>query len=281
MEETKSGFEDCGVIYAVTGEKYFGELRTSILSLRQIHPYLPVAVFVSGETEVGRKILGDIFGIQFIDLADLIQEEGFDPENGFIACRVMKVRSVTASPFKYTLFLDNDTYIRASLQPIFDALRGPDGGRIVLTNEPVAEMVTGSGAEGRQNAVRLVELSNPHFFNGGVFAFRKDVEEYGFENRWFSIWKDRSRLRELSDWQRYCDQTALNNALSTLPDLPRRIFSNTKWNAQCKILNELYATGRWDQIRIIHCKMVHHLGHDPEELLQSNYIKQFRVVGKN
>jgi hypothetical protein len=201
--------------------------------------------------------------------------------DGMERSRGVKINTINYSPYKYTLFLDTDTYIRKSLVPIFDVLREGDT-QIVVTNEPVASYPTEQydklTTNDRPNAAGLLKLSNPKFFNSGVFAFRESVREYGLGNLWVSKFLAQAGAPATSNWSRLCDQSALNKALSELPDIPRKILPNTAWNAQCKILFELYKQGRWDDIHIIHCKMVHHLGSNPLDLIKSEYIKKFELI---
>lgn len=274
--------ENCGVIFAVTGEAYFKEMRTSIRSIRKVHPDLPITVAYSWEGALARELLKEIPGINYLDLTEVVTASGLKMSDGMERSRGVKINTINYSPYKYTLFLDTDTYVRKSLVPIFDALRDGDT-QIVLSNEPIAhypdaQYEAGIADNDRPNAQGLVKLSNPDFFNSGVFAFRDTVRDYGLGREWVDTFMTQSRSPATSNWSRLCDQSALNKSVNKLKDIPRKVLPNTQWNAQCKILFELYKQGRWDDIHIIHCKMVHHLGPDPEKLVKSEYIKSFELL---
>ncbi|MGA0543628.1 hypothetical protein [Neotabrizicola sp. VNH66] len=273
--------QDCGVIYAVTGEHFFKETRTSIRSIRAVHPDLPVTVAYAWHGRELRTILEGIHGVDYLDLTKIVENTGLNISDGMERSRGVKINTIKHSPYRHTLFLDSDTYVRKTLVPIFDALREDDT-QIVLTNEPIAhypkEKYQSLGDKDRPNAAGLLSLSNPSYFNSGVFAFRDSVREYGLGDRWVDTFLKQAKSPATSNWSRLCDQAALNNSVRALNDIPRKILPNTRWNAQCKILNELYKQGRWDDIHIIHCKMVHHLGPNPLDLVKSDYISKFEIM---
>ncbi len=281
-ERGDEALKDCGVIYAVTGEAFFKEMRTSILSIRKVHPDLPITVSYSWEGARARELLAGVDHITWLDLTETVKATGLKMADGMERSRGVKINTINYSPYRYTLFLDTDTYVRKSLVPMFDALREGDT-QIVLTNEPIAhypkeQYAAGIADNDRPNAQGLLKLSNPKFFNSGVFAFRDTIRDYGAGKRWVDTFMQQSRSAATSNWSRLCDQSALNTTMAALPDIPRKILPNTQWNAQCKILFELHKQGRWDDIHIIHCKMVHHLGPDPEKLVNSQYIRSFELL---
>ncbi|MEY8802407.1 hypothetical protein AB9K35_19195 [Leisingera sp. XS_AS12] len=277
----KGNLLDCGVIYAATGEIFFKEMRTSIRSIRAVHPDLPITVAYSWEGALARELLTGISGIEYLDLTKVVQATGLNMADGMERSRGVKINTLKYSPYKYTLFLDTDTYVRKTLLPMFETLRSGDT-QIVLTNEPVAyypkDQYENMGRADRPRAQGLQKLSNPNFFNSGVFAFRDTVREYGVDDFWVSAFLEQANAPATSNWSRLCDQSALNKTLKAFPEMPRAVLSNTQWNAQCKILHELYKQGRWNDIHIIHCKMVHRLGVDPKRLTASEYIKSFELV---
>lgn len=276
-----SSLDDCGVIYAVTGDKFFKEARTSIRSIRAVHPDLPITVCYSWEGALLRELLDGIAHINYVDLTEVVSASGLKMSDGMERSRGVKINTINYSPYKYTLFLDSDTYVKKSLAGIFDALREGDV-QIVTTNEPVASYASDQydslGDADRPNAGGLLALSNPDYFNSGVFAFRSTIRDYGVGKVWVDKFLEQSKAPATSNWGRLCDQSALNKTMRMLTDVPRVMLPNTTWNAQCKILNELYIQGKWDDIHIVHCKMVHILGADPDRLMQSEYIKRFRLT---
>lgn len=282
MERQATDLQECGVIYAVTGKAFFEEMRTSIRSIRAVHPELPITVAYSWEGALARELLTGIAHINYLDLTSVVKESGLKMSDGMERSRGVKINTINYSPYRYTLFLDTDTYVRKSLVPMFDALRDGDT-QIVLTNEPVAyypkeQYDAGMADNARPRAHGLLKLSNPNFYNSGVFAFRDTIREYGAGRRWVETFIAQSKAAATSNWSRLCDQSALNKTVNALSGVPRKVLPNTQWNAQCKILYELHKQGLWDDIHIIHCKMVHHLGPNPEKLVKSEYIRSFELI---
>lgn len=271
---------DCGIVYAVTGENFFAEVRSSIRSLRNIHPMLPVTVAYAWHGKELREILSGIKAVDFLDLTPNVRASGLKMADGMERSRGVKINVINCSPYGFTLFLDSDTYVRKTLVPLFNTLREEDT-QLVLTNEPVAHYATeqyaGLGGGERPQAGGLIKLSHDSFFNSGVFAFRDSVREYGLGDLWIATFLEQSRSPAPSNWRRLCDQSALNRSVNKLFSIPRKVLSNTQWNAQCKILNELYRQGRWEDIHIIHCKLVHTLGPDPKKLVANGYISRFSL----
>lgn len=265
-----------GVLYVALGQQWLAEARTSVLSLRTVHPDLPVDVLTVGAPMAFDAAFGAVDGVRRVDGIEALQAMGVDPKDGHAASRALKVSAVGLSRFERTLFLDSDTVVRGSLEPLFEALRdGPDGADVVLTNEPCAQHQTRPGAD-RPEAVALEALSDPETFNSGVFAFSRRLRETGFGQAWGHLWLAQIRAGGGGDWERLSDQRAFNVAIR-LHEPRRAVFPNTIWNAQCKILAELIAQGAWDTVRIVHCNLAHRHGCDPDALMRQPYVRRFRL----
>lgn len=274
----------CGVIYAVAGQHYFEEAKTSILSLRRHHETLPVSIFLAGERDMAAQIMAGIPAIDLVDLERSVIEEGYDLAYKMEASRCLKTNVILKSPYRFNLFLDTDTFIKRPIEDIFLEL-GCDGRAdfvdLVTTSEPITDFSTGTSKDGRPQSNRLKNLSNLYYFNSGVFAFRSELNDLGFGSEWRDVFRNQAQIQSDApggEWKRLCDQTAFNTTISRFPDLKRKTLTNTIWNAQCKILNELINQGKFDDIRIIHCKIVHALGELSPEALQKNpYISSFSI----
>jgi hypothetical protein len=265
-----------GALYVAVGAPWLAEARTSVLSLRALHPDLPVDVLTVDAPAAFDAAFGGIDGVRRVDCLEALRSMGVDPAHGHAASRALKVSVVELSRFERTLFLDSDTVVRGSVGPLFEALRdGPGGADLVVTNEPCAQHETRPDDD-RPQAVALDALSNPNTFNSGVFAFSRRLRDTGFGRAWRDIWTAQTRTAGCEDWDRLSDQRAFNAAIQRLA--PRRaVFPNTVWNAQCKILGELIAKGAWDAIRIVHCKLAHRHGCDPDALMRQPCIRRFRL----
>ncbi|MEM9966114.1 MAG: hypothetical protein AAGC58_12290, partial [Asticcacaulis sp.] len=191
-----STLDGCGVIYAVTGEKFFKEARTSIRSIRALHPDLPITVCYSWEGALLRELLAGIAHINYLDLTTVVSQTGLKMSDGMERSRGVKINTIKYSPYDYTLFLDSDTYIKKPLNIIFDTLKEGET-QIITTNEPIASYAADQyahlGDADRPNAGGLISLSNPSYFNSGVFAFRASVREFGVGDLWIDTFIKQSK----------------------------------------------------------------------------------------
>ena len=92
-----------GVVYAATGERCNAEVFQSVRSLRVHHPGVPVTLFT--------------------DLH--VRDDDFDEVRLITEPRLTWVDKITPlleSPYTRTIFLDTDTYICGSLDPVFRVL---------------------------------------------------------------------------------------------------------------------------------------------------------------
>jgi len=267
-----------GVLYAVVGKKYIDMALVSARSLLA-HSVFPVAIISYGNSDYVKQQGRDIENLFVIDVADLI-EETFSAEerrNNHMMSRFIKVKTMDLSPFENTLFLDSDTYVLGDVSPFFELIHASD---LVVTNEPGASY-TGIGSDNRPQAQGLKSLSMKGFYNSGVYGFSSTDGARHISREWVATWFLQVQSESNSEWGRLSDQKALNRALTGLSDsVYLKSLSNTKWNAQCKILRELIEAGRWSDIIILHCKLAHDpsIGPDPEKLLQTPYVRQFKLL---
>ena len=263
-----------GVLYAAVGPHYLKEARTSVRSLRSIHPHLAIDILTTDSSEIFDAVFGDIPGVHRRDCRAELEVLGIDMSSNHEISRALKVSTVGLSRFGSTLFLDSDTYVRRPVDAIFEALEaGPQAPVLVVTNEPEVQHVVQPGAE-RPVAASMTALSSPTVFNSGVFAFSRRLCAAGFGDIWRKIWLAQIKQSAAHDWSRLSDQRALNLTIQQ-QDPDRAIFPNTVWNAQCKILGPLIDRGLWEKIHIVHCKLVHKHGSDPEVLRRRPYVMRF------
>ncbi|MGR3458069.1 MAG: hypothetical protein ACU0FO_09210 [Pseudooceanicola nanhaiensis] len=265
-----------GVLYAVVGEKYFAEAATSIGSLIEVHPEVPIEVLTFGtENTTFRSLLPRASDLNVRDCTDYVESIGIDVVDVHAVSRALKVGTMRLSQFPRTIFLDSDTYVKGDLAPLVAPLDLQQVD-LVVTNEPMASHVVDEGRT-RPVATKLSSLSNPEAFNSGVFAFSERIKKTGFADAWVDTWTEQVSAGFSHEWGRLSDQRAFNKVIKT--EEPKLVsMSNTVWNAQCKIIWELFHKGVWDEIHVIHCKLVHKFGPDPERLCQDPYVSRFRLV---
>lgn len=265
---------DNAVIYAAIGEKFIKECRTSILSLRKHHPTLKITVLVCGESELASKIITDkISNVIVKDIKEKVALMGLDPEYPIEASRGLKISAIEESSSGNNIFLDTDTFVKQPLDNFFKKIQESSSG-LIVTNEPKAVHVQGGN---RPSAERLELLSIEKYFNSGVYGFRKCDSVNAFSSEWQRVFLKQASSSAKSEWHRLCDQTAFNKALPAIGLTNIDVLSNTIWNAQCKILNELHLQRRLDDVHIIHCKLMHALGGDLDKVLKNNYVSKFSL----
>lgn len=212
-------------------------------------------------------------------------EEGYNLDNKMEASRCLKTNVMLHTPFRYTLFLDTDTFVRNSIAEIYHCIgfdNSEDQPDIVVTCEPITKLSQKIESDGRPRATTLQSLSNEDYFNSGVYAFNEATVKSGFASTWRDTFRKQSSIAAndtVSEWKRLCDQTAFNTSLKAYPGFRKKILSNAIWNAQCKILNELIKQGKFEDVRILHCKMAHvYGGASSDLLLRSEYIRSFSLA---
>ncbi len=216
---------DRGVIYLASGGRsYLGELVTSLKSLRQHEPDLPVTVF--SKFTVPRQLRAH--HVPYESLEHPLKQ---------------KVQVLPLSPYRETLFLDTDTTILRPIQPIFDHLQAFQLG--------VANMFL---ADWSKQPTALLELTKPNDYNTGVLLYRRDAEVVGF----LQAWAEAVLAQDPLDmWAGHnCDQDYFN--LIVRQGALQRFgvnfgpLDNCIWNVRGIMEPELRKQQRWGQAAIFH-----------------------------
>ena len=165
-----------GVVYVAPRDDLLEEAFISVASLKRTNPALHVTLYT-----------------------DLIEKgTGFDRVEVPPRCRtgyMDKVVAMPESPYEKTLFLDTDTFIAGSLQPVFDLLE---------CHPLVVARSTG--------AVTVPQPDVPSSFaefNTGVIGYQANTEI----RKLFSLWKTEYEALERSGVDRLTDQPGFRNAL--------------------------------------------------------------------
>ena len=177
MNSGASNNNDKGFVYVVSTKGYLAEAMTSYASLKRAMPAARVAI------------------ITHPDLFLCTDEVIWVPLASTYDSPIVKVE-MARSPFVKTVYLDSDTLILGSLDPLFDLMEAFD---LALAHEPTRGWDYETSAAGA-----FVEL------NTGVVVFRKSTQMEAF----FTDWKSRYYLMR--------DQKSLKN------DQPS--FRETLWS---------------------------------------------------
>ncbi len=221
----KSDSRKRGVIYVVTGSRsYIGELVSSLKSLRRYEPDLPVIVYtnfsISGKYNVKVEPLGD----------------HDNPHKH-------KVSSIRRSPFEETLFLDTDTEIRSSLEPLFEELGGRD---FCAANAHEADYLV--------RPPRFIAMVKEATFNTGVLLYRKTEATDRFLEKWERavVGHDSSQM-----WAgHYGDQYFFNDLLARGAreecGLRWGTVENWRWNLRSIAKPQVMSEGKLAEVCIMH-----------------------------
>lgn len=214
-----------GVIYVVTGGRsYLGELMTSLRSLRQYEPDLPVTVFSTFAVPPRRGL-------------SRITADALDNPHK------IKVWSLRRSPYEETLFLDTDTLIRRPLTALFRELDGRD---FCAANAHVADYSV--------RPPRFLAMVKLGGYNTGVLLFRRAPGVHAFLERW----EDAVRAHDTRDmWAgHFGDQHFFNELLRSgareACGLRWGDLDNALWNCRGIAVPTIRAAGAWPQVGILH-----------------------------
>lgn len=163
-----------GIIYVATGPKYLAEAVVSAKSVQAVMPGFPMTLFTDQGVSPG--------------LFDRII-----PIQGGNMGRPGKIRSMAATPYDETLFLDSDTYMCQPCEDIFWPLGKYD---LAIAHEVYRN----------EYAFEVFPDSFPSL-NTGVVAYRKNEKTTAF----FKAWED-SYLTEFQQ-KRPADQPAFRHTL--------------------------------------------------------------------
>lgn len=218
-----------GVIYVVTGGRsYIGELLASVDSLRRYEPDLPVTVFSSFPVPARHGLLH--------------KELGSD-ENP----HKQKVFSLRRSPYEQTLFLDTDTCIRGSLQPLFAELDGRD---FCAANAHVADYSV--------RPPKFLAMVKTGGYNTGVLLYRKSPATHAFLARW----EDAVRAHDPADmWAGHNGDQHFFNLLVREGARERcglrwGDLDNARWNCRGIAVSAVKVAGRWSGVHILHHRTI-------------------------
>lgn len=197
-----------GVVYVAYGEPAKAAAGRAIKALKQHHPEWPVTV-------IGEQVQHG----QALPFASTDQ-----------LGRWAKVNIDLLSPYDPTLYLDADTIIQESVQPLFEIVEDGWDMAIVASKYQTTNWLHHVGNEERRVTTR--EMGGMMLqLGGGVFSFAKNRRTARFFNCWREEWKR---------WQGQ-DQAALIRALQRAP-LKVWILSKM-WNGG-DIIKHLWGTAR-------------------------------------
>lgn len=199
-----------GVFYVAFGWPYLLLALESAKSIRRTNPGLPIAVATNPR-------FFHALGNPQRQTVDHWLEIDLEPEQN----RLVKTSADVYSPFEQTLMLDADTFVVASVLPMFDWLSRFD---VALKLNEARLGSAGNIEKGRSpvldGSVTVDDL--PHW-NGAVCLFRKSRASREF----FATWAQRFEL-----WESPYDQVSLVDAVFL--SSARVLSFDYRWNSPMK-----------------------------------------------
>lgn len=218
---------DCskGVVYVVAGSKnYVGELITSVKSLRSHNKGLSITVFTN--FEIPDRLDVTVRSLEFLD----------NPHK-------LKVCSLRRSPYERTLFLDTDTQIRGTLDPLFDELDFKD---FCAANSHLADYSV--------RPPRFINMKKVGGYNTGVLLFRKCHATEAF----LKLWEEAVCAHDSSNmWaghfgDQYFFNDLVSNGKAQATGVRWGVLDNLRWNCRGIARSHVVSLGRWPEVVILH-----------------------------
>jgi hypothetical protein len=161
---------DIGILYAATGSRYRTEAFESASRCKSMMPNVPIAIFT--ESKLSHPSIDLLYETPnpFFDYMD-------------------KVKAISKTPFKQTLFLDTDTFVCANICSLFELLDQFD--------------IAAAHASNRESTRSTYSISGvPAAFpemNTGVLLYRKNRRTISVISNWHKLFKqDRQCYKEKS-----------------------------------------------------------------------------------
>jgi hypothetical protein len=155
-----------GIIYVATGPRYMAEAVLSANSVQAVMPGFPMTLFTDQTPPAG--LFENVFAA--------------DPAH---KGRVAKIRSMAASPYAETLFLDTDTFMCESCEDIFWPLQKYD---IAVAHEVY------------RNEYRFESFPDSFpALNTGVVVFSRNTKTQAFFNMWEESYLNVFRHKQPAD----------------------------------------------------------------------------------
>lgn len=230
-----------GMLYIATSEPYLGEAAQSARSVREHHPDMPITL--AAPAGIDPPAVFD--GVVSID----------DPEHGFGASTLTPTPAHL--PYDRTLFLDTDTYVTGSLDPVFELLESHD---LAAVQDP-----TRTGTAGHSHDHDVPETFPQ--YNTGVLAYRECDAVRDLFARWNDLYRSVEGVK--NDLNQPTFRMALyesNVRLATMPpeyNFRIGVYANSV----------LYACG---PVRILHGRSMH--WDRPDAAARINATDERRVV---
>ena len=271
--ENRKILQNTGVMYIGSDRNYIDIAAVSARSLKQSSG-APCCIFTRDEEYAKAREVFDyvlpltpdnIFSRYFLD-SDRLPS--------------VKMLCLAQSPFSKTLYLDGDTYVVGSLSDVFHLLETND---ILVTNDSVTQMQD-TDQLGRQKHTKLLKLTNPRYYNSGIFGYSDSLAASDFITGWIEDFVHLSNENPHSgNWVDTNCQICLNRVIRAgsleKPDLRYQVLPNTIYNVTKRMIVELKKQDKLRDTKIFHTLISHQWvqqGNSIEKIHEAPSLEIFR-----
>jgi hypothetical protein len=156
--------KEWGVFYIAIGEQFVEEGRESALTVREVMPEVPITLLTNIDKE-----FEEFDNIIYVD----------DPNQGFED----KIRYMSRSPYKRSLYLDTDTHLTESVSELFEVLDEFD---LSISFSPYRAYREVLKTDDGQLQIRDLPDCVPQY-NTGVMSFVDNDKTRDLFNSWWKI----------------------------------------------------------------------------------------------
>jgi hypothetical protein len=208
------------VVYCLTSsgaDLYEAMTRVSLATVRLTNPTARIEIACDQQTHQGLQATGS----RLLREADAVHSFPTPDGPPTFRNRFVKtqLRLLLSGPF---LFLDSDTVVRKPLTPLLNL----QADIAAATNHSADTLAEQIWSEDQANLDTMGWQVSEPYVNGGVIWYADTSAAHRFAEAWHRNW-----LTNVKRTGRYCDQTALNQRLSTTNHLRVEILPHT-CNAQ-------------------------------------------------
>ncbi len=241
---------DRGVVYFAFGRGAIAEAKLSVASLKKSNP------------NVGSAIFTDLPGRarEFDVVHKFTRTQLHDIEHYFVEPKrlpSLKVRFLQDSPFRHTIHLDCDTYVKGPLDEFYEHLEKHD---FILTNMPELEQAVQKDSN-RPVHQSLKTLTRKSAFSCAVFGYSDSEATRELLHTWWTqfVEKTAGPNRKTGNWGHtngVNEQGILHDMLAdgsfSRAGVKKDVLPNIKYNAGMSMWPRLKKENLWNECCVLH-----------------------------
>jgi hypothetical protein len=258
-----------GIIYITFGQKSLDMALISLRSFKRYNPLIPATIFTDLTNDTVNEF-NNIYNYSDTELSEI--DFYFKKPNKFSS---LKVRFLHLSPYKNTLYLDADTYVKGNLDEIFGLL---DSNELITTlnaewkwSDDAYLTHNHSNNNKKQGLINLTSRDENNI-NCGVICYKNADNMKKFFDIWWSNFQDNSLKNE----QGILQQLLRKEILKTL-NINRINIDNKIYNCVGSMWPRIHSLGLWDNCKILHSQRIFLNQHlNVNDLYKLDYLQKFK-----